>query len=110
MQAVKSAKVSSAMQYEEGDTIDDYQRKNRARFYKEVPADISKIMIRDYNNETDHEPFSETEDYVELLDRYRKFYKKDFSKKRIMEDFTRDITSETSIDSPSSKQLRKGIN
>lgn len=98
VQAVKSAKVSSAMQYEEGDTIDDYQRKNRARFYKEVPANIRKIMIRDYNNETDHEPFSETEDYVELLDRYRKFYKKDFSKKRIMEDFTRDITSETSID------------
>ena len=111
VQAIKSAKVSSAMEYDEGDIIpEDYKRKNRARFYKEVPADIRKIMIRDYDNETDHGPFSETEDYVELLERYRDFYKKDFSKKSIMEKFTRDIlTDRTDIDTPSSEQFRKGV-
>ena len=110
VQAIKSAKVGTAMEYDEGDTPEDYQRKNRARFYKEVPADIRKIMIRDYNKETDHGPFSETEDFAELLQRYDKFYKEGFSKKRIMERFTRDIlTDRTDIDSPSSKQFREGV-
>ena len=110
VQAIKSAKVGTAMEYDEGDTPEDYQRKNRARFYKEVPADIRKIMIRDYNKETDHGPFSETEDFAELLQRYDKFYKEGFSKKRVMERFTRDIlTDRTDIDSPSSKQFREGV-
>ena len=110
VQAIKSAKVGTAMEYDEGDTPEDYQRKNRARFYKEVPADIRKIMIRDYDKETDHGPFSETEDFAELLQRYDKFYKEGFSKKRVMERFTRDIlTDRTDIDSPSSKQFREGV-
>jgi hypothetical protein len=110
VQAIKSAKVGTAMEYDEGDAPEDYQRKNRARFYKEVPADIRKIMIRDYNKETDHGPFSETEDFAELLNRYNKFYKEGFSKKRIKERFTRDIlTDVTDIDTPSSKQFREGV-
>ena len=110
VQAIKSAKVGTALEYDEGDAPEDYQRKNRARFYKEVPADIRKIMISDYNKETDHGPFSETEDFAELLNRYNKFYKEGFSKKRIMERFTRDIlTDVTDIDTPSSKQFREGV-
>lgn len=110
VQAIKSAKVSTAMEYAIGDVDDDYKRKNRARFYKEVPADIRKIIIKDYNAEEGHGPISETEDFETLLKMYREDYKEPFSKKRVLERLTRDIlTDVTDIDTPSSKQFREGV-
>jgi len=110
VQALKSAKVSSALEYDEDDTPEDVQRKNRARFYKEVPSDIAKILISDYNKEEGHETFDKTQDFTELLFRYRDKYKEQLSKKQLLETYERSVLdSRKGIMLPSGKKFAEGL-
>ena len=94
VQAIKTEAVNQASGYEAGDTPADYQRKNRVRFYREVPADIRKIMIQDYDRESGHADFDETQDFEEMLERYydpETGYKKGLSKKEIVDLYMRQL-------------------
>ena len=93
VQAVKSEAVADSSKYTKYDTPEDVDRKNRVRFYKEVPTDIRDIMIEDYDKEAGHGSFSEERDFVEMLERYYKpnGYKDGLSKKQILQRYMRQM-------------------
>ena len=93
VQAIKTDAVNMASGYRSGDSPEDYQRKNRVRFYREVPAEIRKIMIQDYNAEAGHADFNETQDFEEMLERYYQEdgYKEELSKQELVEIYMRQL-------------------
>jgi hypothetical protein len=70
VQGIKSDAVNLASNYDSDDTPEEVQRKNRVRYYREIPSNIRKIMEQDYDGEAGHADFSETQDFTEMLDRY----------------------------------------
>jgi len=70
VQGIKTDAVNLASNYDSDDTPEEVQRKNRVRYYREIPSNIRKIMEQDYDGEAGHADFSETQDFTEMLDRY----------------------------------------
>ncbi len=95
VQTIKGEFVGEASKYKKGDTVEEYQAKNRVRYYREIPAAVRKIMEQDYDAEAGHGDFSETQDFAELLERYfvpETGYKDQLSKKNLRRIYERGIT------------------
>jgi len=94
VQIIKAEAVNDVSQYKIGDTEKDYQRKNRVRYYREIPAQIRKIMEQEYDAKAGKGSFAEDQDFAYMLDEYNMpetGYKDQLSKKNLKRIYERGI-------------------
>jgi len=96
VQAIKTDAVNMASEDKIYDTPEETRRKNRVRYYREIPSSVRKIMEQDYDAEGGHANFEETQDFVELLERYYSDgeygYKQQLSKKELVDRYMRQLS------------------
>ena len=101
VQAIKTEAVSGVSDYQVGDVKEDIVRKNRVKYYREIPSAVRKIMEQDYNARQGFfktvagtAEFEEDQDFTKMLEVYYKEdsgYKTQLSKKELVERYMREL-------------------